>query len=169
MKKIIAIDPDIDKSGICVLNATDRKVEYSASLPFFEVCRTIRMANVTEGDDLQVYVEAGWLNEKSNFHPSQGRRAERIAHDVGMNHAAGRLFLSYCDTIGIKAHEFRPLKKIWGGADRKITKEELEAVIGQNLHRCNQDERDAILIAWVAAGLPMSFPITSFRGTSNKK
>lgn len=169
MRKIIAIDPDIDKSGICVLNASEKIVEYSAALPFFDACQTIRTSRMSESDDIEVYVEAGWLNEKSNFHPAQGRRAEKIAHDVGMNHAAGRLFLSYCETIGIKAHEFRPLKKIWSGPDRKITHAEIEAVIGRKMHRCNQDERDAILIAWVAAGLPISIPITSFRKTDNKK
>lgn len=155
---IIAIDPDIEKSGYCVLNAEAREVMESGSLPFFAICCTVQKHKLIAdgiGLQLEVYVEAGWLNEKSNFHPSQGRRAEKIAHDVGMNHAVGKLFLEYFSDNGISAHEFRPLKKIWRGPDRKITHSELESIMGQKLHRSNQDERDAILIAWVAANLPI--------------
>jgi hypothetical protein len=44
---------------------------------------------------------------------------------------------------------------VWRGKDRKITQEELAAIVGQELPRTNQEGRDAALLAWVMAGLPL--------------
>jgi hypothetical protein len=56
---------------------------------------------------------------------------------------------------GIDVTPVAPLKKVWRGKDRKITQEELAAIIGQELPRTNQEGRDAALLAWVMAGLPL--------------
>jgi hypothetical protein len=48
----------------------------------------------------------------------------------------------------------RPLTKCWHGKDRKITQAELEAITG-TAGRTNQEMRDAALLAWVEAGLPI--------------
>jgi hypothetical protein len=50
--------------------------------------------------------------------------------------------------------EVKPLKKCWKGRDGKITHEELARFTGLMGHT-NQDGRDAALLAWVRAGLPI--------------
>ena len=63
---------------------------------------------------------------------------------------------------GLDVTEMNPLPKKWSGKDGKITKEELESFTGP-LPRCSQDERDAALLAWVHAGLPVSVRVSHKR------
>jgi hypothetical protein len=46
------------------------------------------------------------------------------------------------------------LRKIWKGTDGKITQDELEQITGIK-GKTNQDGRDAALLAWVFAELPI--------------
>jgi hypothetical protein len=48
----------------------------------------------------------------------------------------------------------KPLKKNWKGKDGKITHKELALFTGLT-GRTNQEARDAGLIAWIFAGLPI--------------
>ena len=93
--------------------------------------------------------------KKSNFHDAQGHRAEKIAKDVGANHETGRKIVEMCRHYGIKVLEHAPLVKCWKGRDGKITHEELVAFTGLMGGRTNQDARDAALLAWVFANLPI--------------
>ena len=64
---------------------------------------------------------------------------------------------------GLNVIEAYPLKKIWG-ADRrqKISHEELKNLTGGLVKgKTNQDTRDAILLAWDKAGLPMRIKMNS--------
>jgi hypothetical protein len=101
-----------------------------------------------------VVVEAGWLNTISNYHTAAGRRGQRIAKNVGANHQVGKIIVQMCKSYGIEVVEQRPLKKMWHGKDGKITREELAAFTGLK-EQNNQEERDAALIAWIYAGLPI--------------
>jgi len=56
--------------------------------------------------------------------------------------------------IGLNVEEIKPLRKYWKGKDGKITPQELQSFTGFK-GRSNQDGRDAALIAWVYAGLPI--------------
>ena len=49
----------------------------------------------------------------------------------------------------------KPLKKCWRGTGGKITQEELEYMTGKLDRRVSQDARDAALMAWWFAGLPI--------------
>lgn len=152
---IIGIDPDIERSGICILHPAGRAM-WSGAASFCECTERILAERKGSTKSILVCVEGGWLVQKFNYHVVAGvHRAEKIAHDVGENHAVGKLLIQFCEHHGISCIAVHPLRKMWRGANGKITKEELERVVGMKMHRCNQDERDAVLLAWYMSGLPM--------------
>ena len=59
-----------------------------------------------------------------------------------------------CEHYGIEVMAHAPLRKCWQGKDGKITHEELAYFTGIT-GRTNQDERDAGLLAWNYAGMPI--------------
>lgn len=153
---IIAIDPDCSRSGVAFLELSTRRLEAtSLSFPALldYVLQEQRKAD-GQGSTLHIIVEAGWMVSKSNYHGYHGARAEKIAKNVGANHETGRKIVEMLRHYGMDVREQHPLAKIWSGPDGKITAEELEEVTG--LHgRTNQDARDAAILAWVVAGLPL--------------
>jgi hypothetical protein len=121
-----------------------------------------RQAEVTQ-QHLIVVVEAGWLN-KGNWHLIQAESNARAAakgNSVGRNHETGRKLVEMCEHWGIPHDAIKPLilrvkgRNIWQGKDGKITHEELAAFTGIT-GRTNQEERDAMLIAWHYANLPLT-------------
>lgn len=158
---IIGIDPDCVQSGIAVMTPKSRNYVSVSSMKFPQLLDFLQqMKNTCEINSLKmtVVVEGGWLVSKSNYHEAQGRRAEKIAKDVGANHETGRKILEMCEHYGIEASAQRPLLKCWKGSDRKITAGELKDVTGWD-KRTNQDERDAALLAWYHSGLPIKVSV----------
>lgn len=153
---IIAIDPDKGKSGVAFLKPSTRQLEVS-NLTFpclMDYLQSCKCTSDAKKETFIVVVEAGWMVRKSNFHEAQGHRAEKIAKDVGANHETGRKIIEMCRHYRIEVMEHAPLVKCWKGKDRKITHEELVSFTGLT-GRTNQDGRDAALLAWVYAGLPI--------------
>ena len=104
------------KSGIATYYNGELLIE---SLPFPELIEKLYLL-ATLPDDVLVVVEAGWLNEKSNFHGKQGKRAERIAKNVGSNHQTGRHICEMARHYGLEVKEQKPFNKGWkGGGQRK--------------------------------------------------
>ena len=101
-----------------------------------------------------VVVEAGWLNKVSNYHTAAGRRGQRIAKNVGANHQVGKMIVEMAKHYGIEVVEQAPLRKCWKGKNGKITHEELASFTGL-MGKTNQDARDAALLAWIYANLPI--------------
>lgn len=162
---IIGIDPDAEKSGVALLVRASSALTLQA-LPFPELLDYIKSvsdrARMIEHKTVTVAVEAGWLNETANYHGyHHDRRGEKIARDVGRNNETGRKILEMCRHWDIACFEVAPLPlrmgkfKLWKGKDGKITHGEFAALTGYAPARSNQEERDAGLIAWSAAGLPM--------------
>ena len=157
---IIAIDPDVTKSGVAFLIQADKKIECD-SLTFSELVdylQYIKRENELNSPKLKVIivVEAGWLNY-SNWHVKKGDNKKMIAYKgnaVGRNHETGRKIVEIAEHYGFEVYKQKPLRKIWSGDNGKITSEELAEITGYN-QRTNQDQRDAILIAWNFAELPM--------------
>lgn len=150
--KIIGIDPDIEKSGVCYLYTPTRQVE----------CNSLRFPALLEylsefEDDCNVVVvvEAGWKNAISNYHGGYGRVAQSIARQVGRNQQVGHCIVEMCEFWGIPVVEKAPLRKMWAGKDRKITHDELAQFIKDLPGRTNQESRDAALLAWDYAGFPI--------------
>ena len=153
---IIGIDPDKEKSGIGILNMSTRKLELTnMSFPvFLDNLQAWKKDEADNNRKVIVIVEAGWMNAKSCFHKAQGKSAEKIAKDVGANHETGRKIIEMCEHYGIEVIAQAPLRKCWRGKDGKITHEELAYFTGIT-GRENQDARDAGLLAWNYAGMPI--------------
>lgn len=151
---IIAIDPDVSRSGVALLKPATRQLEVS-NLTFPQVIDYVQQANKGSGT-LVVLVEASWLIQ-GNWHLSSWERRQRAAskgYDVGRNHETGKKIVEMCRHLGVEVLEHAPLRKCWRGKDGKITHEELVSFTGIK-GRTNQDARDAALLAWVFSGLPI--------------
>lgn len=150
---MIAIDPDCEKSGVGVVyRDTHQVMTYKYS--FWQVQGFIRMTRAAK-QDFEVVIEGGWLN-KSNWHATARKGAQvaaEIGRRTGMNHQTGILLAEMCEAMGVPYTVVKPLRKCWRGRDGKITQAELVKVTGQTLPRMSQDQRDAVLLGWVYAGL----------------
>ena len=64
---IIAIDPDTEKSGIAVINKTERTIDvHSLTFPYcIEFMNKFKHDFIL--DKIDIFIEGGWLNKKSNF------------------------------------------------------------------------------------------------------
>lgn len=161
---IIAIDPDVDKNGIAILNVPTREVKL-LSLKFPETIEFLfeHIAAHEPHEPLSVCIEAGWVN-KPNFHLySHDLPAVAAAkgRSVGRNEQVSRCLIEYSQWLAdkqntplIAVHAVKPLAKCWYGKDKKITHEELAYFVHGLPKRTNQEERDAALIAWTHANLP---------------
>ena len=156
----IGIDPDLERSGFAVVDREGKRIVDACNLGLFELIDKCRAWSAQTDGNVLVCVEAGWLNKISNFHThsyqntSEVRRAMRIAKNVGENHSAGKTISEGLKHYGIEHTAVEPLLKHWQGKDGKITREELALITGFN-ERTNQDVRDASLLAWVCANLPI--------------
>lgn len=154
---VIGIDPDIDKSGVAYLNVNNRTLEVS-TLSFAQVVEYFNhvVEQKKAGQSVIVVVEASWMM-KSNWHLKFGSRKEYAAatgYKVGQNHQTGKLLCEMARAIGLEVLEHAPLRKCWKGKDGKITADELQQITGL-IGRTNQESRDAALLAWCYANLPM--------------
>ena len=76
---IIGIDPDLEKSGVAILS-------HSLELKNLTFAETVDLFRSQQDQIKKVVIEAGWLNQKANFHNRIGQRksvGERIAKNVG--------------------------------------------------------------------------------------
>ena len=122
---IIAIDPDVERSGVAVLHTHTRHIRLSTS-PFpdlVEYLQGIRESDQITGTNTLVVVEAGWLN-KPNWHLT-AKDSPRIAaakgNAAGRNHETGRKIVEMARHYGLAVKEAKPLRKCWRGKDGKIT------------------------------------------------
>lgn len=150
----IGIDPDVERSGVGVVTRVNGVVE-ALGLTLPELLNYFMRKGATAENSL-VVVEAGWLN-KGNWHIGRGDSIALSAskgYHVGRNHQIGMDIIGMATFLGYKVQEIRPLRKCWKGKDRKITAEELKSFTGYQ-KRTSQEMRDALLIAWECAGLPI--------------
>ena len=112
---------------------------------------------MNKGRSTAVVVEASW-HDTHNWHLSwrdSAGIAARKGYDEGRNHEVGKKIIEMLNHYGIEVVEKRPLRKIWQGKDRKITHREITAITGWDKKRSNQEERDAMLLAWDYSNLPI--------------
>ena len=159
-RTIIGVDPDVERSGVARLDlAGGGRALALWSMEFGELARfllSLRDEAARGGFPVTVVVEAGWLN-RGNWHlrwSDTGRLACAKGYQVGRNHEAGRKTAELCRGLGFLVVEQRPLRKLWSGKDKKITAAEFRLLTGYG-KRSTQDARDAGLLAWAQAGLPM--------------
>lgn len=158
---IIGIDPDVKKSGVAVVSRERKDVEvFSRSFP--ELLEYLKMA--ATHTNVVVVVEASW-KISHNWHAHRGdsmRVSAAKGVDQGRCAEVGKKISECARYYGLEVVEKLPLKKIWKGKDGKITHEEISAfmAIGK---RSNQEERDAALLAWDYAGLPIRIRTTKIK------
>ena len=162
---VIGIDPDADKNGVATLFRENRLLRATA-LTFPETLDYIRYIHSqarANRQTVRVIIEAGWLN-KTHWHVSYSDSRQAAAakgNAVGRNHETGRKIAGMCQHWEIPHELIKPLAlkaggvNLWHGKDGKITAEELTAITGLK-GRTNQEARDAALIAWTWAGLPVN-------------
>ena len=120
-----------------------------------EYIRQVYRTNL--GKSIAVVVEASW-HKTHNWHLNRRDTlgiAAKKGYDEGRNHEAGRKIIEMLNYYGIEVIEKEPLRKIWKGPDGKITHTEITAITGWDKKRSNQEERDAMLLAWDRSGLPI--------------
>ena len=153
----VGIDPDIDRNGVGIVHRRERTCEVR-SMKFVELVDWLR-DEVTGWRSVTVVVEAGWLNDSVWHLQRKGLQwAASVGKAVGRNHQTGILIADMAEHMGLKVVRQRPLRKCWRGKDGKITHKELQYFTGVQ-GRTNQETRDALLLAWVAAGLPVRVKI----------
>lgn len=135
-KYYIGIDPDIHKSGVAI--SKEGKLIELTTLRFFDLYR--KLSCWTEESPF-VRIEAGWLNEKSNFskaNRTQNKSAgERIAKNVGENAQAGKKIAEMMDDLNIAYELVRPVKA-------KTKPEYFKVLTGREVK--NQDVIDAAML-----------------------
>lgn len=160
---VIGIDPDCEKSGMGIV-LTDTKQVQVKCMPFPELIDEVsRLYHGYRkmGKTAAAVVEAGWMH-KSNWHLKRKDNqaiAAKIGNATGRNHETGRKIVEMLRYKGVEVDTILPLRKCWRGKDGKITSEELSYIIGSKLPRCNQDGRDAVLLAWTYANLPIKIHV----------
>lgn len=146
---IIGIDPDVDKSGVACIDVAEGTV-WTDALPLPMLLDSVGDMAGEPGRTAVVVIEASW-SLSHNWHGRMNdtrRVAGRKGYDVGRNHQTGIAIAELLRHRGIKVVERPPLLKVWRGRDGKITHEEMTQLCGWDRKRSNQEERDALLLAW---------------------
>lgn len=157
---VVGIDPDSERSGFAIVSRRAKKILTATALRFPDLIGQIaRLKKECEqtGERLLIIVEAGWLNA-GNWHLTRHDTpsvASKKGVGIGRNQQTGILTAEVCEAVGLDTKCVKPLRKCWSGKDRKITTAELEKICGHKLGRCNQEARDASLLAWAWADLPI--------------
>lgn len=145
-KNVIGIDPDCESSGFAYINGNEINVW---SLSFIEVIRMAKKIWIETKGEVFIVVEGGWMN-KGHWHNAKSiPMAYNIGNKVGRNHETGRKIVEVLEALNIKALVVTPFRKIWSKG--KISTDELNRQLKLHkinpIKRCNQDIRDAALLA----------------------
>lgn len=138
--KYIGVDPDTDKSGFSVWDQGRQEFDHIGKETFFDLTEKILILREFE---ISVFVEAGWLNKKSNFHRRKGQSksvGEKIAKAVGANHQIGKLIVEFCNKNSINVTEVRPTSK-------KLKSDEFKRITGYK-KRTNSEMRDSAMLVF---------------------
>ena len=153
-KTYIGIDPDVDGSGYAVIWPDWERISCrNLSIP-----EILRDADIRQKGRTVFVIEAAWLTGKVNWHFSGGenrRVSSAMGYSIGRNHQAGMDIAALLRHMGHEVREVRPLKKLWRGKDGKITHDEICRLTGWDAKGSNQEQRDALLLAWVESGRSM--------------
>lgn len=133
---LIGIDPDVNKSGVCMYNS---KTNFTLlTLSYFELFDLLKN---TKGN-IKIYIEAGWLN-KSNWHKVVNGSAAinaNIGLRTGANHEAGRKIVEMCEYLKIEYFLIKPKKS-------KMNSDTFNKITGFK-KRTNQEVRDAAMLVF---------------------
>lgn len=156
---IIGIDPDVEKSGVAVLDCEKREFTRVVAMSFPELVDYISVVPAdiqAEGYKVTLVLEDSDLS--TNWHCSyKDNKATAAAkgRSVGMCHATARHIKEIAEHYGLEVVLQKPLVKFWKGRDRKITHDEAAYFMRGLPKQTNQESRDAALLAWAYADFPI--------------
>lgn len=166
---VVGIDPDIEKSGVAFLNVNERRFERVQAMTFPELLAYIDKLAALVGEFRPLLVIED-SDSSTNWHlhkvKASGlsldrklRIAAAIGRSAGMCHAVIRLLNEYAQARDVDVCMKKPLRKTWRGADGKITHLECAQFMNGLPKRTSQETRDACLLCWVVAGLPIRLKV----------
>lgn len=137
-KMLIGIDPDVDKSGVAIMESGKLTLKNLTMFELFDELTFIKSLDV----NVKIYIEAGWLN-KTNWHTSGKMNIATVAQigaRTGANHETGRKIAEMCEYLKIDYELVRP------------TQSKVKAIFFKQLTkyqgRTNQEQRDAAMLIW---------------------
>lgn len=137
-KILIGIDPDVDKSGVAIMESGKLTLKNLTMFELFDELTFIKSLDV----NVKIYIEAGWLN-KTNWHTSGKMNIATVAQigaRTGANHETGRKIAEMCEYLKIDYELVRP------------TQSKVKAIFFKQLTkyqgRTNQEQRDAAMLIW---------------------
>ncbi len=165
---VIGIDPDVDKSGVALLDVNNMTLStYDFTFPYL---LEFLKEQKEKHDDLKIYVEITDRN-RTNWHISQHdtvRSAARKGFDVGRNQGLAKTIIEMAEYMCIAVYPIQPFRKCWQGSGGKITSMELKrlcemsGVIFKD-NQTNQEKRDAALIALYCSNIPIKYKVVESR------
>lgn len=151
---VCGIDPDSKKSGWAVWSRSENRIIEVLNLPFYKF---IDKVNEHKAGSVSFVLDAGWLNDKPNYHPVKlpphlknanefikaryiASVREKVARDVGVNAGIGLSMLNFLEA---HQHVVRPIKP-------EMSKWTAEMIARQTgyIKPTNSETRDAIRLAW---------------------
>ena len=160
---LVGIDPDTKASGWAVIDLSDRTVHLE-TLPFMDILslltewrREVDDHYLDEAYSYRFVVEDIW-RVAHNWHVSPRDNRLTISkkgYHIGRCSMVGQLIYEAIGAYFFPRIAQPPLRKVWRGADGKITHPELLELCEKNdlilppskLKQTNQEERDALLLA----------------------
>ena len=157
---VIGIDPDVEKSGVAVLNCEKREFEKVAAMTFPELVDYLAVVRFDiEGlDEKEAVIVLEDSDVSANWHyNSRDSKAVCAAkgRSVGLCNATARHLKEIAEHYGLEVVLQKPLLKIWKGRDGKITHEEAAYFMRGLPKQTNPETRDAALLAWNYAEYPI--------------
>lgn len=146
----IGIDPDLTDNGVAIWDSKEKKITSYYTFSFWGLVKDVILSSK---EDTTFVIEAGFLNKKSNYHTNLHLKdntliRERVAKNVGENHAIAKLLIELFKTHGYKYLVVKPQLKSgmkYNGAWTKVGRERFKKLTGIT-ERINDDCRDAVLL-----------------------
>jgi hypothetical protein len=138
VKKLIGIDPDVQKSGVAIWEG--KKLVSLHSLPLADLVRFLQ-SNPSD----MIIIEAGWMNG-GNWHIAPGMPAKKVAAmgaDVGANHQICKDIGQICAALNLPYKFKQPSKNNLWKTNAKLF-QQITRWTGQS----NPETRDAAMIAY---------------------
>ena len=175
---ILAVDPDVEKSGFALLDCKSQTFVRLETLSFADAIRFFDDLSGNESiTPLRIVIEDTdvSVNWHTDFYFKEMAKARfnigickmvlgkcaAVGRNTGLCHATYRHLMEYAEKRGfgsmLKAK--KPLKKMWHGTDGKISHNELKVFVSGLPARTNQEMRDAALLAWDEAGFPIRISV----------
>lgn len=156
MEEIVAIDPDIEKNGVCTI--IENRVELylfnfnTLIFNFFKHLKDQKDANSSL--KIKLFIEAGFLN-KIYYNPYNGNPLVigKINRNIGENHAASKIIIEAARYYNLDPIPTLPVKSTnYRSRGKKITHPQFIEMLKLNNLFCsvqvtNQEIRDAALLA----------------------